>query len=87
MRQTNLSGIWLEIVDPTKEELEKAAEVSGIPLDFLLLPESSNVVNLRMEPDFGVINFVVVREIFGVKEISPIVVAFSKDFSSDGFKE
>jgi len=80
LRQTNLPGIWLEIVDPTKEELEKAAEVSGIPLDFLLLPESSNIVSLRMEPDFGVINFVVVREIFGAKEISPIVVAFSKDF-------
>lgn len=80
LQQINLSGIWLELVDPTQEELEKVAETSGIPLDFLRLPESSNIINLRLEPDFGVINFVVVREIFGEKEVSPIVLAVSKDF-------
>ena len=80
LQKTNLSGIWLEVVDPTKEELEKVAEVSGIPLDFLLLPQSSNIINLRLEPEFGIINFVLIREIFGAKEISPIVLAFSRDF-------
>jgi magnesium transporter len=80
LQRANVTGIWLEVVDPTKEELEKVAEVSGIPLDFLLLPESSNVVNLRVEPDFSVINFVIIREIFAEKEINPIVLAFSKDF-------
>src|SRR3989304_8591216 len=80
LQRANLTGIGLEVVGPTKEELQKAAEGSGIPLDFLELPESSNVVNLRMEPDFGIINFVVVREIFAAREINPVVVAFSKDF-------
>src|SRR3989304_6910306 len=80
MQRAQLTGIWLEVVDPTKEELQKVADVSGIPLDFLLLPESSNVVNLRLEPDFGVINFVIVREIFAAKEVNPVVLAFSKDF-------
>jgi len=80
LQRAQLTGIWLEVVDPTKEELQKVAEVSGIPLDFLLLPESSNVVNLRLEPDFGVINFVIVREIFAAKEVNPLVIAFSKYF-------
>ena len=80
LQRTQLTGIWLEVVDPTKEELAKVSEVSGIPLDFLLLPESSNVVNLRLEPDFGVINFVIVREIFEAKEVNPLVIAFSKYF-------
>ena len=80
LQRTQLTGIWLEVVDPTKEELAKVSEVSGIPLDFLKLPESSNVVNLRLEPDFGVINFVIVREIFEAKEVNPLVIAFSKYF-------
>ena len=80
LQRTQLTGIWLEVVDPTKEELAKVSEVSGIPLDFLKLPESSNVVNLRLEPDFGIINFVIVRKIFEAKEVNPLVIAFSKYF-------
>ena len=67
LQRAQLTGIWLEVVDPTKEELQKVSEVSGIPLDFLLLPASGNVVNLRLEPDFGLINFVFVREIFAAR--------------------
>lgn len=78
--KAKLTGIWLEVVDPKKEELEKVAEISGVPLDFLLLPESGNIVNLRVEPDFGVINFLIVREIFEAKKINPIILVFSKDF-------
>jgi magnesium transporter len=80
LSRTQLTGIWLEVVDPTKEELQKVADISGIPLGFLQLPESGNVVNLRIEPDFGVINFVVVKEIFAAKKINPIVLVFSKGF-------
>jgi magnesium transporter len=80
LNRAQLTGIWLEVVDPTKEELQKVADISGIPLCFLQLPESGNVVNLRIEPDFGVINFVVVKEIFAAKKINPIVLAFSKGF-------
>ncbi len=80
LQRVKLPGVWLEAIDPTKEELEKVAQVSGIPLDFLLLPESSNIVNLRLEPEFGLINFVIVREIFAEKKVNPILMAFSKDF-------
>ncbi len=78
--RAKLTGVWLEVVDPTKEELQKVADVSGIPLDFLLLPESGNVVNLRFEPDFGVINFLIVKEIFEAKKTNPFVLVFAKDF-------
>ena len=80
LRRAKLTGVWLEVVDPTKEELQQVAEVAGIPHDFLLVPESSNVVNLRFEPDFGVINFLVVKDVFETKRINPFVLAFAKDF-------
>ena len=80
LERANLTGIWLEMVDPTKEELQKVSEISEIPLDFLEFPLPSNIVNLRLEPEFGVINFVVVREIFEAREINPVVIALSKDF-------
>jgi len=80
LRRAKLSGVWLEVIDPTKEELQQVAEVTGIPHDFLLLPESSNVVNLRFEPDFGVINFLVVKDVFETKRINPFALAFAKEF-------
>ena len=80
LQRAKLTGIWLEVVDPTKEDLQKVSDVSEIPVDFLLLPESANIVNLRMEPDFGIINFVTVREIFGAKVINPVILVFSKSF-------
>ena len=80
LQRANLTGIWLEVVDPTREELQKVSEISEIPLDFLEFPLPSNVVNLRLEPEFGVINFVIVKEIFAAREINPVVIALSKDF-------
>ena len=80
LRRAKLTGVWLEVVDPTKEELQQVAEVTGIPHDFLLLPESSNIVNLRFEPDFGVINFLVVKDVFETKRINPFALAFAKEF-------
>jgi len=80
LRRAKLSGVWLEVIDPTKEELQQVAEVTGIPHDFLLLPESSNVVNLRFEPDFGVINFLVVKDVFETRRINPFALAFAKEF-------
>jgi magnesium transporter len=80
LERANLTGIWLEMVDPTKAELQKVSEISEIPLDFLEFPLPSNIVNMRLEPEFGVINFVVVREIFEARGINPVVIALSKDF-------
>jgi magnesium transporter len=79
LRSLRPTGVWLELIDPTVEELRMVAEKSEIPLDFLELPETGNVVNLRLEPDFVVVNFVILRDIFATREADPIVVAFSKD--------
>ncbi len=78
--RAKLTGVWLEIIDPGKEELQKVAEATGIPQEFLSLPESGNVVNLRLEPDFGMINFLIVKDVFETKRIDPLVLVFAKDF-------
>ncbi len=78
--RAKLTGVWLEIVDPTKEEMQKVAELTGIPQEFLRLPESGNVVNLRLEPDFGIINFLIVKDVFETKRVDPFVLVFAKDF-------
>jgi magnesium transporter len=80
LTRVNMTGVWIEVIDPTKEELQKVAEVTGVPHDFLLLPTSGNVVNLRLEPDFGVINFLVVKELFETKRMNPFALVFAKDF-------
>lgn len=80
LHDLTLENVWLEVVDPTIDELNAVSEKSEIPVDFLRLPEARNVINLRLEPDFGIINFVVLREVFDEKEIYPIVLVFSKNF-------
>ncbi len=75
-----LTGGWLEIVDPTKEVLQQISKALGIPVSFLLLPESKNVVNLRLEQHYCVIDFLIIREIFAAKKINPIIVIISKNY-------
>jgi magnesium transporter len=79
LRDLRVGKVWLELKEPTGEELAAVAEKSGIPADFLEVPAVSNFINLRIEPEYVVINFVVVREILEDKRIDPLVVAFSKD--------
>lgn len=79
LQNLKLANVWLEIIDPTTDELKVVAEKSGIPLDFLKLPETGNIINLRLEPEFVVVNIVIVRDIFATKEGSPIIIAWSKD--------
>jgi magnesium transporter len=79
LKDLRVGKVWLELKEPTAEELAAVAEKSGIPADFLEVPAVSNFINLRIEPEYVVINFVVVREILEEKKIDPLVVAFSKD--------
>jgi len=79
LKDLRVGKFWLELKEPTVEELAAVAEKSGISIDFLELPPVSNFINLRIEPEYVVINFVVVREILEDKKIDPLVVAFSKD--------
>lgn len=79
LKDLRVGKVWLELKEPTADELAAVAEKSGIPADFLELPAASNFINLRIEPEYVLINFVVVREILEDKKIDPLVVAFSKD--------
>ena len=80
LRNLRLTNVWLELVEPTKEELSAVSEKTGIPIDFLEIKEVSQSVSLRWEQDFGIINFVFISEIITLKEIYPITIVFSKDF-------
>ena len=74
-----LVNVWIQIANPSPEELRAIAEKTGIPADFLKLPESENFINLRIEPEYGLINFLIVEEIFTTRIFRPIVLAFSKN--------
>jgi magnesium transporter len=74
-----LDNSWLELRDPSAEELSVVAERSGIPAGLLELPKVSSFVNLRVEPEYMVVNFAIVKEILGEKEINPVVLAFTRN--------
>ena len=80
LQSLEFEHVWFELVDPSVEELEAVAEKTAIPTDLLRLPEVSNFINLRLEPEYGLMNFVVVHDILESKDIRPIVIAFSKNF-------
>lgn len=80
LKDLKLADTWLELMEPTKEELARVAEMSGIPIDLLEIKETSQSISLRWEQDYGLINFVVVSEIITSREIYPITIAFAEDF-------
>jgi magnesium transporter len=80
LQRLSLVNVWLELVDPTAEELRAVAAKTEVPLNFLKLPETDGIIDLRLEQDFGIINFVILKDIITTKEVHPIVMAFSKNF-------
>lgn len=79
-KNLDLSGMWLELVEPSPEELQAVSDATQIPLSFLRLPTTDGVVDLRLESGFNVITFVVVQNVIETKEYYPIIFAFSKNF-------
>jgi magnesium transporter len=79
-KNLTLSGIWLELVEPSPEELQVVSEVTQIPLSFLRLPATGGVVNLRLEPEYSVVTFLVMQNVVESKDYFPIIVLFSKNF-------
>lgn len=79
LKKLRLTNVWLELEEPTRDELVAVSEKTEIPIDLLEIKEISQSVSLRWEQDFGVINFVVISEIITSKEIYPITIVFSKD--------
>lgn len=80
LKTLNLSGIWLEIVDPTEDELRAVSEATDLPVNFLRLPSTNDYIDLRLEYGFIIINFAIMQDVLSTKEVYPIVLAFSKDF-------
>ena len=76
----SLTNVWFELVDPTENELQAVAEAVDISINFLRLPKSHSAVDLRLEPDFGVINFLVMQDVVATKKVYPMVVVFAKNF-------
>lgn len=79
-RRLDLSGVWLELVDPSSEELQAVSEVTEIPIGFLRLPSTKGFVELRLEAGFNVLTFVVMQDVATTKEAYPVVIAFSKNY-------
>ena len=79
-KNLTLSGTWLELVEPSLEELQAVSEVTRISLSFLRLPLTNGVVNLRLEPEYSVVTFLVMQNVVESKEYFPIIILFSKNF-------
>jgi magnesium transporter len=80
LQKVLLSNVWLELVDPTEDELRAVSDVTQLSINFLRLPKTDGFVNLRLEPGFGIISFLVMQDVVSTKEAFPIVLVFSKDF-------
>ena len=78
LKKIRVEDVWLELRDPTDEELKAVSDKLGVPEHLIRLPETSNYINLRLEPEFGVIHFVMLTEIISAREAYPVVLAFSK---------
>ena len=78
LRSQSLKNFWLQLSDPTAEELQVVAEKTAIPQYFLKLPKAEGKINLRLEDDYTIINFVIPQDVTATKEVYPIVIAFSK---------
>jgi Mg2+ and Co2+ transporter CorA len=87
LQTSDLRNVWLELADPTDEELEEVAAKIGLSKILLELPKSDDVINLRLEDDLVVINFVMLQDIVLTKEFYPIVIVFSKNFLLTVMKE
>jgi Mg2+ and Co2+ transporter CorA len=74
-----LQNIWIELVEPTQEEIKVVSAATQLPPNFLMLPLSSAIVNLRLEMYFTIISFLVMQDVVTTKDIYPCVLAFSNN--------
>jgi magnesium transporter len=76
----DMQNSWIMMVDPTEKEIEEVAEKIGLSKIFLELPKSGTLVNLRLEQDLTVINFVMSQDVAGSGVAEPIVIVFSRTY-------
>jgi len=80
LQTQGLSNVWLELVDPTENELQAVSQVTQLPANFLRLPKATGYIDLRLEEDYAIINFLVMQDVVSTKKVHPVVLAFSKNF-------
>ena len=80
VKELSLSNVWLELVDPTENELLAVSDATQVPVNFLRLPKTNGYIDLRLEDGYGIINFLVMQDVVSTKKVYPIVMAFSKNF-------
>jgi magnesium transporter len=80
VKTLTLSNLWVELVDPTENELQAVSDATQLPINFLRLPQTSGIVDLRLEQDYGIINFLVLQDVLSTKKAYPIIMAFSENF-------
>ncbi len=80
LKTQSLANVWLELVDPTNDELQAVSDATELPMNFLRLPKTDGVVDLRLEMGFGIISFLVMQDVVSTKEAHPLIMAFSKDY-------
>jgi magnesium transporter len=79
LRERKMVNVWLEVVDPSEEELKAVSEVTQVPLGFLRFSMAGEI-ELRIEEEYGVINFVLLQDVLGSKKVYPIILAFCRNF-------
>ena len=43
VKALSLSNVWLELVDPTENELQAVSDATQLPVNFLRLPKTNGV--------------------------------------------
>jgi magnesium transporter len=80
LKTLTLENAWLEVIDPTETELKAVSEATQISINFLRLPKTNGVVDLRLEPGYGIIDFLVMHDAISTRKTYPVVLAFTKNF-------
>jgi magnesium transporter len=80
LQTQGISNVWLELVDPTENELQTVSQTTQLPVNFLRLPKADGYINLRLEEGYSIINFMVMQDVVSTKKVHPVVLAFSKNF-------
>ena len=80
LQTQNVSNVWLELVDPTENELQAVSQATQLPVNFLRLPKANGYIDLRLEEGYAIINFLVMQDVVSTKKVHPVVLAFSKNF-------
>lgn len=80
LKAQSLDNVWLELVEPTSDELQAIADATELPINFLRLPKAGDLVELRLELGFNIINFLVMADVASTKKANPLIMAFSKNF-------